>query len=138
MGNFQAVFLIILSLFANLKLMRAFYSRKVFSLQVYKLETLKNCNEVKHMMIMIITIIYIFLYSIWNLIKSSKLLSENPQPPPPSPTHPHPKKFTPPFLLNPPSLELQKVQVTPFCQHWIFFSLPPKERIGEGHCGYGL
>ena len=64
MGNFQAVFLIILSLFANLKLMRAFYSRKVFSLQVYKLETLKNCNEVKHMMIMIITIIYIFLYSI--------------------------------------------------------------------------
>ena len=82
--------------------MRAFYSRKVFSLQVYKLETLKNCNEVKHMMIMIITIIYIFLYSIWNLIKSSKLLSENPQPPPPSPTHPHPKKFTPPFLLNPP------------------------------------
>ena len=34
MGNFQEVFLIILSLFAKLKLMGTFYSRKVFSLQV--------------------------------------------------------------------------------------------------------
>ena len=29
----------------------------------YKLETFTNCNEVKHIMIMIITIIYIFLSS---------------------------------------------------------------------------
>ena len=34
MGKFQEVFLIILSLFVNLKLMSTFYSRKVFSLQV--------------------------------------------------------------------------------------------------------
>ena len=34
MGNFHDVFLIIKSLLANVKLMSAFYSWKVFSLQV--------------------------------------------------------------------------------------------------------
>ena len=45
---------------------------------VYKLETFTNCKEVKHIMIMIIAIIYIF-YLMRYLINSWKLLSENPQ-----------------------------------------------------------
>ena len=51
------------------------------TLLVYKLETFKNCKEVKHM-IMVIAVIYIFFYLMWCLINSSKLLSENPQAPP--------------------------------------------------------
>ena len=47
MGNFHEVFLIILSLFANLKQMCAFHE----TFLVYKLETFKNCKEVKHVMI---------------------------------------------------------------------------------------
>ena len=39
---------------------------------VYKLETFKNCKEVKHIMIMIIAIIYIF-YLMWYLNSSWKL-----------------------------------------------------------------
>ena len=70
------------------------------------LETFKHYKEVKHIMIMIIAIIYIFL-SYVILINSWKLLSENPQAPV--------KKSTSPFLLSP--LKIQKVQVPPFCQH---------------------
>ena len=59
MWNFQEVFLIVLlSLLANLKLMSVlFIHEKVL---VYKLETFTNFKEVKHIMIMIIAIIYIF------------------------------------------------------------------------------
>ena len=53
MDNFHEVFLIILSLFANLKQFKTFL--------VYKLKTFKNCKEVKHVMIMFIATIYIFL-----------------------------------------------------------------------------
>ena len=49
-GNVQEAFLVIVSLLANLQLMNAFF----------KLETFKSCKEVKHIMIMIIAIIYIF------------------------------------------------------------------------------
>ena len=77
MENFQEFFLIILSLFANLKLMSSFYS---WNFLVCKLETFKNCKEVNHIMIMIIAIIYIF-YLMWYLINSWKLLSEIPQAP---------------------------------------------------------
>ena len=59
MRNFPEVFLIIFSLYPNLKLMSALYIHETFL--VYKLETFKNCKEVKHIMIMIIAIIYIFL-----------------------------------------------------------------------------
>ena len=59
MWNFQEVFLIILSLFANLKLMSVLFIHEMFL--VYKLETFTNCKEVKHIMIMIIVIICIFL-----------------------------------------------------------------------------
>ena len=55
--NFQEVFLIILSLFANL--MSVLFIHEMFL--VYKLETFTNCKEVKHIMVIIIAIIYIFL-----------------------------------------------------------------------------
>ena len=50
MENVQEAFLVIVSLLANLQLMNAFF----------KLEAFKSCKEVKHIMIMIIAIIYIF------------------------------------------------------------------------------
>ena len=66
MGNFQDVFLIILSLFSNLKLMSDFYFIYKKFLVYNKLEIFKNCKEVKHI-IMIVAIIYIFfiLYDIY-------------------------------------------------------------------------
>ena len=73
MGSFQEVLLILIFSFADLKLMSASYSWNVFSLQV---GDIWKCHEVKHIMIMIITIIYTFLFYI---ISSWKLLSENPQ-----------------------------------------------------------
>ena len=85
---------------------------------VYKLETFKNCKEVKHNMIIIIAIRYIFyiLCDTWSIVQNyfQKILS------------PRPWK-NPPFLLTPP-LKIQKMQVPPFCQHWKFFSPPPSER----------
>ena len=70
MGNFHEVSLIILSLFANLELMSDFYSWKVL---LFKLKTFKNCKEVKHIMIMVIAIIYIFfiLCDIWSTVSES-------------------------------------------------------------------
>ena len=76
MWNFQEVFLIVLSLFANLKLMSALFILE--TVLVYKLKTFTNCKEVKHILIMFIAIIYIF-YVMRYLINSWKLLSENPQ-----------------------------------------------------------
>ena len=57
--NCQEVFLVILSLFANLKMMSELFGHEMFL--VYKFETFTNCKEVKHIMVMIIAIIYIFL-----------------------------------------------------------------------------
>ena len=86
MRNFPEVFLIIFSLYPNLKLMSALYIHETFL--VYKLETFKNCKEVKHIMIMIIAIIYIFLsYVIFDqqlkitFRKSSAPPWKNPLPP---------------------------------------------------------
>ena len=59
MEKFKEVFLITQSLFANLKLMSAFYETHETFL-VYKLETFNNCKEVKHIMIMIILFYVIF------------------------------------------------------------------------------
>ena len=80
---------------------------------VYKLETFKNCKDVKRIMIMIIAIICIFLilWDIWSTVENylQKILC------------------LPPF-------KVQKVQGPPFCQHWQFFSPPPPaERGGGGH-----
>ena len=76
--------------------MIAFYSWKVL---VYKLKIFKNCKELKHIMIMITAIIYIF-YLMQHLINSWKLLPENPQPPWKN--------------LPPPPLKIQKVQAPLF------------------------
>ena len=59
---------------------------------VYKLETFTNCKEVKQITIIIIAIIYIFFLMRY-LIKSRKLLSENPEPSP-SAEKIHPPPFT--------------------------------------------
>ena len=58
MWNFQEVFLIVLSLFANLKLMSVLFILE--TVLVNKLKTFTNCKEVKHILIMFIAIIYIF------------------------------------------------------------------------------
>ena len=90
---------------------------------VYKLETFTNCKEVKHIMIMIIAIIYIF-YLMRYLINSWKLLSENPQPPTPQKNiHPHPL-----LLFRP--LKIQKVQVTPLFANIEDFSGPSCRKGG--------
>ena len=60
----------------------ALFIHETFS--VYKLETFKNCNEVKHIMIMIIVIIYIFfiLYDIWSTVENYFQNILKPPPPP--------------------------------------------------------
>ena len=78
--NCQEVFLIILSLFSNLKMMSALFGHEMFL--VCKCETFTNCKEVKHIMVMIIAIIYIFfiLWDIWATVENyfPKILSEHP------------------------------------------------------------
>ena len=91
---------IIPSLFANLKLLSVLFIHKTFL--VYKLEIFTNCKEVKHIMIMIIAIIYIFFYLMRYLIKSWKLLSENPRP-------------------SSPWKKIPLKKVTSFCHYWRFF-----------------
>ena len=56
-GRFP-VFLTILSLFSILKLLSVVFIHGTFL--VYKLEIFTNCLDVKHIMIVIIAIIYIF------------------------------------------------------------------------------
>ena len=94
-------------------------------LLVYKLETVKNCKEVKHVMIMIIAIICIFLIlcDTWWTVENyfQKILRppwKNPLPPPPRP----PFKF--------------KDSKSPsFRQHWKFYrSLLQKGWGGSRNC----
>ena len=75
---------------------------------VYKLETFEICKEVKHIMIMIIAIIYIFLsYVIFDQqLKITLRKSSGP-----------PEKIHFPLFTHSPLLKIQKVQVPPFCQH---------------------
>ena len=87
---------------------------------VYKLETFKNCKEVKQIMIMIIVIIYIFfiLCDIWSTVE-----------------HYLQKILRPPWK-NPP-LKIQKVQVLPpFFANIENFSANFPSRGGRGvrHC----
>ena len=94
--NFEEVFLVILSLFAKLKLMSVLFIHEMFL--VFKLETFTNCKEVKHIMVMIVAIIYIFFYLMRYLINSCKLLSENLHSPP------YQKKIHPcPFFTHSPT-----------------------------------
>ena len=89
-------------------------------LLVCKLETFKKCKEVKHIVITIIAITYIF-YLMWYFISSWKLLSENPQ------DTPTPQKNIHSLIFTQSPWNIQKVQVPSFWQHWIFFR-PAAER----------
>ena len=70
---------------------------------LYKLETFKNCKEVKHIIIMIIAIIYIFfiLGDIWSTVENTFRKSSAP-----------PEKIHFPIFTHYP-LKIQKVQVPP-------------------------
>ena len=114
MWNFQEVFLIILTLFANLKLMSVLFIHETFL--VYKLETFTNCKEVKHIMIMIIAIIYFFLSYV--IIDLSFRKSPHP-----------PEKIYSAFILSP-LLKTQKVHVL-FLPTMKIFQALPAERQGE-------
>ena len=92
-------------------------------LLVYKLETFKKCKEVKHIVITIIAITYIF-YLMWYFISSWKLLSQNPQDTPTPQKHIHS-----PILLNPP--EIFKNASPLFLATLNFFQAPCSKE--EGH-----
>ena len=87
---------------------------------VYKLETFTNCKEVKHIMIMILAIIYFFLS--YEIIDQQLKISFRKSP------HP-PEKICSVFILSPP-LKTQKVQV-PFLPTIKIFQALPAERQGE-------
>ena len=90
---------------------------------VYKLETFKHCKEVKHIMIMIIAIIYIFLsYMIFD--QQLKITFRKSWAPPWK--NPLPPFYSPPFPKN------SKVQVPPFLTTLKNFQPPPAERVGGG------
>ena len=114
MRNFQGIFLIIYTYIFISK----FKTDQWFSFM--KLETFTNCKDGKYVIIMI------FFWSYVILVKSWKLLSENPQllgpilNPPPLPL----RKSTPSFLLTPPKNSKSAnppPPPPPFCQHWKFF-----------------
>ena len=109
MGNFQEVFLIILSLFANFNWWVLFIHEKVL---VYKLETFKNCTEVKQIMIMIIALTCIFLsYVIFD--QQLKITFRNS-------SGPQWKNPLPSFHSLPP-WKFKNCKSPSFCQHWKFF-----------------
>ena len=94
--------------------MSALYIHETFL--VYKLETFKNCKELKHIMIMI----NVFCL-MWYLINSWKLLSENPQP--------HPEKIHSPLFTHyslPPK-KFQKVQAPAFLLTLKSFQATPQK-----------
>ena len=90
-------------------------------LLVYKLETFKNCKEVKHIGIMIIAIIYIFLsYVIFDQqLKMTIRKSSGP-----------PEKIYSPFFFTP-SLKVHKFQVAPFLPTFKKSFAPPPAERGE-------
>ena len=99
------VFLIILSLFANLKLMSVFTHE---TLLICRLGTFKNCKEVKQIMVMIIATIYIFLSENW-FQKIFKASWKNPLP----------------LFTHSLPLKIQKVQVPYLFANIENFSAPP-------------
>ena len=100
---------------------------------IYKLETFKNCKEVKHIMIMI-TDYDILSYVIFDqqLKITFRKSSAPPTPPPP------PEKIHSPFLLTPPISKNSKSASPPFFANIENFSGPCAERGGGGHwkCKY--
>ena len=82
--------MIILSLFANLKLMSVLFIHEKFL--VYKLETFTNWKDVKHIMIMIIAISYIFLS--YEIFDQQLKITFRKSSPPPHRKNPPPTLFT--------------------------------------------
>ena len=81
---------------------------------VYKMETLKNCKEVKHIMIMIIDYDFLSYVILYQQLKISFRKSSAPPPL---------KKFKSPFYSLPPK-KIQKVQVPPFLLTLKIFQAP--------------
>ena len=94
---------------------------------VCKLKAFTNCKEVKHVMIMIIAIIYIFLF--YEMFDQQLKITFKKS----SATLPYPslKNASPPPFLLTPLLKIQNVQVPPFLTLKIFRA-PPAERGWEG------
>ena len=118
MGNFQEAFLIILSLFANLKLMSAFYLWNIFSVQVGDIQ--KLCGGKAHYN-------YDYRYNLHFFL--SYVIFDQPL----KITF---RKSSGPSWKNSLSPSKKwKSASPPFCQHWTFFSPPPPPpppRKGEG------
>ena len=94
---------------------------------VYKLQTSKNCKKVKHTMIMILGIIYIFLlYVIFH--QQLKITFRKSSATPPSLKKIHSPIFTHSFPKN-----LKSASPPPFCQHWNFSTPSPLQK-GGGQC----
>ena len=118
MGNFQEVFLIILSLFATLKLTSVLFIHETFL--VYKLETFTNCKEVKHIMIMIIAIIHFFFY--YEILDQQLKITIRKS------STPTLEKIQPLFYSTPLApLKTQKVQVSSFLPTLKIFQAPTAE-----------
>ena len=84
---------------------------------VYTMETFKNSKEVKHIMIMIIVLIYFFLsYVIFD--QQLKITFRKSSASPPSWKNPFPSK-------NSKSASLPR-----FCQHWKFLNFKSKQKKG--------
>ena len=93
---------------------------------VYNLETFTNCEEVKHIMVMIIAIIYIFFNLMTLFDQQLKIIFRKSSAPYPSTKK---KKIHSPVLLPPP-LKIQKLQLPPFLPTLKFLQVPPAERGG--------
>ena len=115
MEKFQEIFLIMLSLFSNLKLMSPSYSWKVFGLQVGDIWKLKQ-GKAHYDYDYSYDLHFFILCDIWSTVENyfQKILShKNPLPP-----------------------KNSKIPSPHFYQHWKFFRSPPPSRKGGGHCVY--
>ena len=85
---------------------------------VYTMETFKNSKEVKHIMIMIIVLIYFFLSYVIFDQQLKITFRKSSAPPSPSWKNPFPSK-------NSKSASLPR-----FCQHWKFLNFKSKQKKG--------
>ena len=93
---------------------------------IYKLETFENCKEVKHIIIIITAIIYIFLfYLIFD--QQLKITFRKSSAPAPEKIH------SPLFAHFPLKIQIQKVQVSLLFPTLKIFQLPVAERGEVGH-----
>ena len=124
MRSFQEVFLIILSLFANLKLMSAFYSWKGFSLQIGDIK-----HIIKHIMIMIIAIIFIFLSffcDIWSTVENYFRKSSGP-----------PEIIHSPFFTHYPPSKIASCPLFVNIEKFLD-PAPHCRKGGGGHCDFSI